>query len=135
MSDSLHVRFHMERNCLKLKPDQDIREVIQLFNRDNIFGAPVVDDMGNLIGVISGTDCIRAALKSKYDRNWQATVEDYMTTNVETVDADYSVLYVAEMFLKGHYRRYPVVEDNQVIGQISRNDILHAMGKVSDSIA
>lgn len=135
MSDSLHVRHHMNTNVITLKPEQAVREVIDIFNRNHVFGAPVVDDLGNLVGVFSGTDCIRCTLKAKYDRGWNATVGDLMSRDVRTVEADYSILYVAEMFIDDVYRRYPVVEDNRVIGQISRFDILRAVSALEDSFA
>lgn len=126
---SLHIRHHMNPNFVKLKPDQEIGEVIRLFNKLRIFGAPVVDDLGNLVGMLSGTDCIDAALQSNFDPSWRGYVKDFMATDVRTVDADYSCLFVAKMFLEDTYRRYPVLEDNRVIGQIGRVDILRALEK------
>ncbi|WP_299874781.1 CBS domain-containing protein [uncultured Cocleimonas sp.] len=128
-SDELHVRYHLNPNFIKFKPDQEIAEAIKLFNKHRIFGAPVVDDLGNLIGMISGTDCIKAALKSNFDSSFRGKVQDFMTPDVRTVEADYSCLYVAEMFLKDHYRRYPVVENGNVIGMIGRTDVLKALEK------
>lgn len=128
-SDQLHVRYHLNPNFVKFKPDQEISEAIKIFNKHRIFGAPVVDDLGNLLGMLSGTDCIKAALKSNFDSSFRGLVEDFMTPDVITVDADYSCLYVAEMFLKDHYRRYPVVENGSVIGIIGRTDVLKALEK------
>jgi len=88
-NDSLHVRYHMDRNFIKLKANQEISEVIELFNKHHIFSAPVVDDLGNLIG--------------------------------------YSCLYVAEMFIKDTYRRYPVIENDHIVGTIGREEILKAL--------
>ncbi len=127
--DELHVRYHLEPNFVKLKPDQEIKEVIKIFNKHRIFGAPVVDDIGNLVGMLSGTDCIKAALKSNFDSSFRGLVEDFMTTDVRTVDADYSCLYVAEMFLDDSYRRYPVIENDNVIGMIGRTDVLKSLEK------
>ena len=127
--DALHVRYHMNPNFIKLKPDQEIGEVIHLFNKLRIFGAPVIDDLGNLIGLVSGTDCISSALQSNFDTSWRGQVKDIMTTDVRTVDADYSCLYVAKMLLQDKYRRYPVIENGQVIGMIGRTDVLKALEK------
>lgn len=128
MLDSLHVRHHMNPNFISVTPDQEIREVIHLLNRKKIFGAPVIDNLGNLVGMLSGSDCIVAALESGFDPSWRATVKDLMSTNIRTVEAEYSILFVAKMFTEDPYRRYPVVEDNRIIGHISRTDILQALG-------
>jgi len=127
VTDSLHVRYHMDSNFIKLKADQEISEVIQLFNKHRIFGAPVVDDIGNLIGILSGSDCIHAAVKANFDTSWRAHVKDYMKTDVRTVEADYSCLFVAKMFIEDPYRRYPVLENDYIVGTIGREDILRAL--------
>ena len=126
-NDSLHVRYHMDRNFIKLKADQEMSEVIELFNKHHIFGAPVVDDVGNLIGMISGSACIHAAVKANFHSSWRAYVKDYMNEDVRTVDADYSCLYVAEMFIKDTYRRYPVIENDHIVGTIGREEVLKAL--------
>jgi len=46
---------------------------------------------------------------------------------VVTVEANESVLKIAEKFLKERYRRYPVMEDNRMIGQVDRLDVLRAL--------
>ena len=131
MDNSMHIRHHMNPVSLILKGDQQIAEAISLFNKHNLFGAPVVDDIGNLIGILSGTDCIRCSMESNFDQNWRGLVKDYMTKNVSSVEANYSCLFVAKMFLDEPYRRYPVLEDNRVIGQIERHDILRALASKS----
>ncbi|MGK0270294.1 MAG: putative transcriptional regulator [Cocleimonas sp.] len=128
-SESLHVRYHMDRNFIKLKPDQEIREVITLFNKHHIFGAPVVDDIGNLVGMISGSDCIHAAIEANFNESFHSHVKDYMKPDVRTVDADYSVFFVAKMFIDDPYRRYPVIENDHIVGMIGREDILKALEK------
>jgi CBS domain-containing protein len=50
-----------------------------------------------------------------------------MHKEVKTVDADASIPDVAAMFLQDEYRRYPVMRDNRLVGQISRRDILRAL--------
>ena len=128
-TDSLHVRYHMDRNFIKLKADQEISEVIGIFNKHHMFSAPVVDDIGNLIGMLSGSDCIHAAVKANFHSSWRAHVKDFMSEDVRTVDADYSCLYVAKMFIEDPYRRYPVIENDHIVGTISREDILKALEK------
>lgn len=50
-----------------------------------------------------------------------------MTPSVITVNADTDIAAVAEMFLKGPYRRFPVVSGERVVGAISRRDVLKAL--------
>jgi CBS domain-containing protein len=54
-----------------------------------------------------------------------------MTPDVETVDADMSIIDLTELFKASGFRRYPVMKDNRLVGQISRKDVLRALDKLS----
>ncbi|MGB0865010.1 MAG: CBS domain-containing protein [Granulosicoccaceae bacterium] len=121
------VENHMEKRVVTVRADMDIIEVMESFVAKKITGAPVVDDRGTVLGMLSDTDCISAVLKAGYDPQWRGVVSDFMTTDVETVDAQASVTDVAERFLKRRFRRFPVVDDNRLVGQISRLEVLKAI--------
>lgn len=121
------VENHMEKRVYTVRADMDIIEVMEEFVSKKFTGAPVVDDRGNLLGMLSDTDCIAAVLKAGYDPQWRGVVSEFMTTDVETVDAQSSVTDVAERFLKRRFRRFPVVDDNRLVGQISRLEVLKAI--------
>jgi len=53
-------------------------------------------------------------------------VGDYMQTEVEWVDPEMDIFSLAQRFIKHHRRRFPVMEDGKLIGQISRRDVLRA---------
>ena len=127
MQKTLHVKNYLNSNFIKLKQDQYIKDAVAMFRKKNVFSAPVVDDFGNLIGVLSGTDCIRASIEGNFDLNSHLTVADLMTRDVKTVDSHYSILFIAKEFMNTPYRFFPVMEDNRVIGIISRQDILGAI--------
>ena len=57
-------------------------------------------------------------------------VADYMSRDVEHIDAGSSVLEAAEKFLASRYRRFPVLRDGRLVGQVSRCDILRAIDEV-----
>ena len=54
-----------------------------------------------------------------------------MATGVKTVDADMSIMDVTERFLESGFRRFPVLKGNRLVGQISRRDVLRALGTIS----
>ena len=56
-------------------------------------------------------------------------VSELMSTSVVTVNAESSLMEVAQKFLDLRFRRFPVVEHGKLIGQISRRDVLRALGK------
>lgn len=127
MLNSLYVRDYMTKSLVSFSPDQDVIEAAKILADRRIGGAPVVNDIGNLIGVLSDTDCIQATIKQGFDPGWRGLVSEFMSANVETVEVNDSILSVAERFLKDRYRRYPVMEDNRMVGQVSRIDVLRAL--------
>ena len=92
-----------------------------------ISGAPVVDKRGNLVGILSERDCIKVALNASYYSEKGGKVSEFMSQEVKTINADASLLDVAEMFINAPFKRYPVLRDNLLVGQISRCDILKAL--------
>lgn len=74
-----------------------------------------------------GGDCLRGILSGAYYEAIGGNVGTYMTRVVETVSPETDIIDVSERFLRGRRRRMPVVEDNRLIGQISRSDVLRAV--------
>ena len=54
-------------------------------------------------------------------------VADYMAREVETLDSDMELVQAAERFLASHFRRFPVLRDGRLAGQISRTDVLRGL--------
>ncbi len=109
----------------------DVLRAIHILIEHKMSGAPVADDHGNLVGFLSEKDCMKVALNAGYHGESGGRVEEYMATSVETIDVDTPIIEVAEFFLKSAFRRYPVVEENRLVGAISRRDVLMALEVMS----
>lgn len=127
MTRSATARDYMSHRLVTLTPDTDIHHAIKLLLKNRISGAPVIDERGELIGILSKKDCLKVAFRASYHKEWGGKVSEYMSENVETVDAETDVVEVAERFLKGPYRRFPVTSGGRLVGQISRHDVLRAL--------
>ena len=53
-----------------------------------------------------------------------------MSTKVVTVDPDMNLTQLATMFVNQSFRRYPVLEDGKLVGQISRSDVMKAINSL-----
>lgn len=126
MIHSIAVKDYMVVSLITFSPSMDVMQAIDVLVKNRVSGAPVVDDHGNLVGLLSEKDCMKVAIQAGYYEELGGLVEDYMTKNVVTVESESSVLDLAKMFLEKGPRRYPVVEDNRLVGQISRRDVLRA---------
>jgi CBS domain-containing protein len=127
MLKSALVKDYMSANLVTFTPGMGVQQAIRLLIEKRISGAPVVDKVGDLVGILSEKDCMRIALTSGYHGESAGRVSEYMQPIVKTVDADDSIVEVASRFLLEDYRRYPVLKDNRLVGQISRRDVLKAL--------
>ncbi len=128
----LRVRDYMTRKLITFKPDQSVEEVIEELIRYKISGGPVVNDKNELVGIISEGDCIRHISESRYHNlpSENRRVEEHMAKEVETIDGDMNIFDAANKFLNDRRRRFPIVEDGVLVGQISQKDILKATLKM-----
>lgn len=117
----------MVSRLVTFAPDMNIHEAIRILLDKRLSGAPVVDATGALVGMLSKKDCLRVVFSSKYHDDWGGPVSDYMSTPVETLDAEQDLVSTAQHFLSSHFRRFPVLRDGKLVGQVSRYDILQAL--------
>lgn len=128
----LSVRDYMTRDLITFKPDQSVEDVIDLLIKHRISGGPVVDEDGKLVGIISEGDCIKHISESRYFNMplEDSTVASRMIRDVETIDGNMDIFDAANKFLSVRRRRFPILENGRLVGQISQKDILKATVKL-----
>ena len=129
MTDRPQIRHYMTHDLVTLTPAMEINRAMQVLLDHHISGAPVLDDKGWLVGLLSKKDCLRAALHASYYREWGETVNDYMATDVTSLDGNMDIVEAANAFLSSEFRLFPVLADGRLVGQISRSDILRALAQ------
>ena len=129
------VRDFMNTKVITFRWEQTMEEVIQILLEKNVTGGPVVDKDNNLIGVISEGDSLRQAVKGKYLNmpSLSDLVSECMVTEVETVSPEMDILDAANKFLNMRLRRFPVVENGKLVGQITQRSILKAVHNLKNS--
>ena len=119
----------MSRKLITFKPEQHMDEVVNSLLKNRISGAPVVNDEGELIGVISEGDCMKEVVRGKYNNmpTLSGTVADHMSTNVISTSPETNIFDMANKFLELRIRRFPVVDLGKLVGQISQKDVMRAV--------
>ncbi|CAM1368126.1 CBS domain-containing protein [Tenacibaculum xiamenense] len=132
-SEPILVSDYMTKKVVSFKEEQPIEEVIETLINNRISGGPVVNEKNELIGIISEGDCMKQISESRYynlpiDKN--NTVGKSMVREVETIDGNMNIFDAANKFLESKRRRFPIVENGKLVGQISQKDVLKAAMKL-----
>ncbi len=116
----------MTPDPIVLTPDMDVYRAMRILIDSQISGAPVVDERGDVVGILTERDCLEVVYRASYHKELGGRVAEYMRRDVETIDADMDIVDIVELFFKSRYRRFPVLSGDRLVGQISRRDILRA---------
>jgi CBS domain-containing protein len=122
-------------HMITFKPDQSIHEAIATILEKRISGAPVLDEHSHLVGNLSEKDCLRIII-DRIQLNLPVEnkkVSDYMSTKVFTFSPETNVVEAAIEFLNSPIRRYAVVHNGTLIGEISRREILRAAQNIKST--
>jgi len=124
------VEEYMTRDLITFKKDTDINVVIKSLLDNKISGAPVLDNNGQVVGLIDDKDCLNVLFGNVYNRlpTTTDTVSNYMSNVMKSINVNQNILDVALVFVSSPYKRLMVMDDNnKLVGQISRVDILRAI--------
>lgn len=125
--DTVRVREYMSSNLITFRPDMDVMAAVNTLVKKHITAAPVVDDSGKLIGILSERDAIAIVGMASEDGAPAGPVSQFMNPKVATVEPDTSLMHLLNLFESKTCRRYPVLASGQLIGMISRSDVLRAI--------
>lgn len=117
------ARDIMTRKVISVHPGASVQEAAQLLYSNRISGLPVVDDLSRIIGIVTEADII-----SKVDREG-LSAGDIMSREIIAVDEETPVNEIASMLTERRIKRVPVVREGQVVGIVSRADIVHAVAQ------
>ena|SRR5262245_36371391 len=123
--NTLYASDVMIKDVLTFKESAPLKEVTRILSERKITGAPVVDENGNLVGVISETDIIR---KTNSIGAWSpSTAGQIMTKPAVTVSPNDTLKRVCELMYNRSIHRVVVAEGEEIVGIITTMDILRTI--------
>lgn len=115
----------MNPEVLTVPDDMTIQEASAFLLDNEISGAPVEDQEGHLVGVVSLVDIVAALSRPPGAEDGDGVlVEDIMTSGIQAVTEDATVPEVAQAMLQGHIHRLLVTREGQAVGIVSTSDLL-----------
>lgn len=127
MKNSLTASDMMTKKLVTLSPDMDIFDAIDVLLKHRISGAPVVDAVGRFLGVFSERNCMEFVVTSAYEQLPGVCVMLFVDQDPITISPDADLLNVVQTFVDSSMRRLPVIDQGQLVGQISRRDVMKAI--------
>ncbi|MFW6376990.1 MAG: IMP dehydrogenase, partial [archaeon] len=116
-TDELIIR---REDVVTADPDQTVRQVDDMMEREGVSGAPVVDEDDRVLGIISGTD-----IRPYLEVGERDAVREAMTDEVITASDDVSAREALELMYEHKIERVPIVDgENRLIGLVTMQGIL-----------
>lgn len=117
----------MNKNVVTCHPSELLTVIVNKFELFNIAGMPVVEK-GKLVGMLCQSDILKK-LKEEGRNLQELMVKDVMVEEVITIPPTESVVEAAKIMIEHHINRIPIVENNTVIGIVTRTDIVRAVAE------
>jgi CBS domain-containing protein len=143
----MKARDVMVSPVITVKPSSTVREVATTLLERGISAVPVVDDRGNLVGIVSEGDLMHRIeagterrhswwlegligdeiLAGEYIKARASKAQDVMTRRVITASPDAPLHEIAALLEKNSIKRVPIVKDGQLVGIVTRANLIQAV--------
>jgi CBS domain-containing protein len=134
MLQNVSVKDYMSTNVMVLTPSTPVTEAIMKLVTNRITSAPVLDNHGKVVGIFSEQEGMKVALEIAYNQDLGGgLVSDFMSTKIQTLEANSGIVELAGMLAESEQRSYLVMDDVDLVGIISRHDVLRAVVSISQS--
>lgn len=135
----MYAKDIMTRDIVTLKPDTGIFEAIALLVDSEISGAPVLDDTGTVVGIVSEKDLLVALDYLGIKKAESASIKQFMTKDIVSFPEDATVEFLMQELVRNNIKRVPILCGKTLVGIVSRRDVLRCIeqnrnqGPVSDT--
>lgn len=144
----------MVRDLVTVGPDADVTDAVKLLYEHDISALPVVDEEGDLVGILSEADLLeREELGAEHRHPWwietlmpaSTLAEEFakahgkkvfelMSTDVVSADEDTPVSEIAALLERHRIKRIPIVRDGKVVGIVSRSNLIQALASFKPTV-
>jgi CBS domain-containing protein len=143
----MKARDVMTSPVISVQPDTPVLQAVRIMLQRHISGLPVLDNNGRLVGIVTEGDLLRRAetgtqrrrprwleflvgpgrMADEYTRSHGRKVEEIMTAEPLSVAEDTPLEEIVKVMEKRRIKRLPVLRGSEVVGIVSRANLLHAL--------
>ena len=130
------VKELMNRKFVAVDPETRMSDLARLLVKKRVRGAAVIDGEGNFVGTVSSVGLMNALLEVVHDEVPPGPVKSYLDPESPTLTEDTALLAAAELLASSGYELWglPVLRDGEVVGAVTRLDIIAAVMKYLDDV-
>ena len=127
-----HASQFMTKNVKTVPPSMPLRELGELFDKNDFNSFPVIDN-GELVGLVTKLDFLKAFLFDTghlvphYNEVMSWPVSKVMNKDVLYAEPETPLTRILELMVKLRTRGVPVVDNGKLVGVVSRTDLMHAL--------
>lgn len=139
-----------QKDPLTVPTDKTVGEVVNLLYQEECNASIVLDEHGNVVGVLAIQDIAKAILPDEFENNIEMAigmytkgffhrlcneiknmkVKDIMRTNYRIVNLNTNILAVLAELVSNDLHLLPVIENGQLVGVVTRTQVKQAIVKV-----
>ena len=116
------VRDVMKTKPVTVKTEEEFKKLGKILTEENLSNVAVVNKKGELVGVVSEQDIIKAMKQNGFMKK---KAQDIMSKKIISVKENDTLEVVAKIFTEKPFRRLPVVRNKKVVGSIERDNIIN----------
>jgi CBS domain-containing protein len=137
----MHAADVMTRPVLTVRADDHVEQAAALLANNNVTATPVVNREGELVGIVSEGDLLRARVVRVPDPVHPShlgpgarLVSDVMTRDVVALPTEADLSAVADAMLSHNVHSVPIVDGSEVVGIVCRHDLLRLYVRTDDRV-
>ena len=128
------VRDYMKKAVKTFRENEEMAPCMSILARSSFPAMPVVNEDNEVVGLLTEKDVIRTIINWAYDQRAGGNVGDYMSPLEVVVTPDMDLLTAARAFLECNFSCLPVMEEDTLVGRITRHDVLRGLEKWATAI-
>jgi PAS domain S-box-containing protein len=115
----------MSKDVLSISPNETVASAAMVMSKNNISCILIVENE-NVTGILTEEDLLKKAIVGCKDAH-KMSVTEVMSSPVETVPSDCSVLIASKIMEAKHIKRLPVMVENKLVGIVTQTDLTRVL--------